>query len=229
LSGSGSRTVVTAGTADEETFEVKSAGGKGNGVFTRALLAALQEGTSQGSAPAFLAIDQVVAAARLSVAKFAAVNDKTLNPKLWTFADDEYRGSFVFLNPAVRRGPLNPSHLARLKAKPRGEEPPAPEGPDPTSEPTTPPTPPGEKEGQAPPGRWIRLVLAIPAGLQHATVLVDGSPARVLTRLPNFIDIQVPGTDRPVTVRVEGRGRVCEQAVLPTPTSDPVDICPEGH
>jgi len=75
----------------------------------------------------------------------------------------------------------------------------------------------------------VRLVLAIPAGLQRGTVLVDGSPARVLSRLPNYIDIQVPDTDRPVTVRLEGRGRVCEQTVLASPTSDTVNICEEGH
>jgi hypothetical protein len=76
--------------------------------------------------------------------------------------------------------------------------------------------------------RWVRLVLAIPAGFQHGTVLVDGKPARVLGRLPNFIDIQVPEA-QPVAVRVEGRGKVCEQTVLATPTSEPVNICEEGH
>jgi hypothetical protein len=77
--------------------------------------------------------------------------------------------------------------------------------------------------------RWVRLVLVIPAGLQHGTVLVDGSPARVLDRLPNYIDIEVPATDRQVTVHLEGRGRVCEQTVLARPTSDTVSICEEGH
>jgi hypothetical protein len=75
----------------------------------------------------------------------------------------------------------------------------------------------------------VRVVLAIPAGLQHAAVSVDGSPARVLDRLPNYIDIEVPATDQQVTVRVEGRGRVCEQTVLARPTSDTVNICEEGH
>jgi hypothetical protein len=77
--------------------------------------------------------------------------------------------------------------------------------------------------------RLVRLVLAIPAGLQHATVLVDGSPAQVLERLPNYIDIEVPAADRPVKVHLEGRGKVCEQTVLARPTSDTVSICEEGH
>jgi hypothetical protein len=79
------------------------------------------------------------------------------------------------------------------------------------------------------PVRWVRLTLAIPAGLQHGSVLVDGSPARVLDRLPNFIDIEVPDSNQPVSVRVEGRGRVCEQTMLASPTSEPVNICEEGH
>lgn len=91
-----------------------------------------------------------------------------------------------------------------------------------------PPPPPKAEESPAT-VRWVPLVLAIPAGLQHATVLVDGSPARVVSRLPNYIDIQVPDADRPVTIRVEGRGRVCEQSVLTSPTSDTVNICEEGH
>jgi hypothetical protein len=95
---------------------------------------------------------------------------------------------------------------------------------------TVPPPPPPPKAETSPePVRWVRLVLAIPAGFQHGTVLVDGSPARVLERLPNYIDIEVPAADRPITVQVEGRGRVCEQTVLARPTSDTVNICGEGH
>ncbi len=91
--------------------------------------------------------------------------------------------------------------------------------------------PPAPRKAEKSPAsvRWVRVVLAIPAGLQHATVLVAGSPAQVLSRLPNFIDIEVPDTDRPVVVRVEGRGRVCEQTILAQPTSDTVNICEEGH
>jgi hypothetical protein len=120
MSGRGSRTVVTAGTADEETFEVMSAGSKGNGVFTRALLTALEQGKAEREAPPFLTIGQVVADLQVSVAKFAAENRKSLNPRLWTFDDDEYRGSFLFLNPAVRSAPLSESRLLQVRAK-RGD------------------------------------------------------------------------------------------------------------
>jgi hypothetical protein len=116
-----------------------------------------------------------------------------------------------------------------LSAKP-GPAPQPPPSQAPSGSTTTVAMPPPPQHGESTaPVRWVRLVLAIPAGLQHATVLVDGKPARVLDRLPNFIDIQVPDVDRPVAVRMEGRGRVCEQTVLAGPTSDPINICEEGH
>ena len=49
LSGNGSRAVITAGTADERTYEVEGPDGRGNGVFTGAFLNALRDGASAGS------------------------------------------------------------------------------------------------------------------------------------------------------------------------------------
>src|SRR6185295_9870633 len=100
LSGRGSRTVVTAGTAGEQTFEVPGAG-HGNGVFTRALLGALDRGRSQPPGSAFLTIEQVFGDLQVSVAKFAAEARKSLHPQRWKFDDEQYSGTFVFLNPAV--------------------------------------------------------------------------------------------------------------------------------
>lgn len=57
----------------------------------------------------------------------------------------------------------------------------------------------------------------------------EDSPATIRWVPLNYIDIEVPDTDRPVTVRVEGRGRVCEQSVLGSPAFDTVNICEEGH
>jgi len=144
----------------------------------------------------------------------------------------------VLLSVALGAGLLRwiPSVTLR-KTDPRSETPvPTPHPPvaEPTVSPTpiqgtpTVPPPPPRKVAKSP-VRWVRLVLVIPAGFQHGKVLVDGSPARVLDRLPNYIDIEVPATDRQVTVHLEGRGRVCEQAVLARPTSDTVSICEEGH
>lgn len=105
---------------------------------------------------------------------------------------------------------------------------PAPAPPSTSADPFHKDSPPQETK-KATPVRWTRLVLVVPAGFQHGTVQVNGSPARVLDRLPNFIDIQVPDTGEPVAVRVEGRGRVCEKTVLATSESAHVSICPEGY
>jgi outer membrane protein OmpA-like peptidoglycan-associated protein len=130
LSGGGSRTVITAGTAGEKTFEIKTSNMRGNGVFTRAFLDALGVGRAQNNSPAFLTVDQVFADLKISVAKFSAINRKPLNPNLWTFDDDEYRGSFLFLNPAARMSQIPSNQLAGIKARaadvsarPRGSAP----------------------------------------------------------------------------------------------------------
>lgn len=128
--------------------------------------------------------------------------------------------------PATQTSPLQPQ-----ASPPQPQISPAQPSVSPTSVSSTSTVspPPAKAEDSPATVRWVPLVLAIPAGFQHATVLVDGSPARVRSRLPNYIDIEVPDTDRPVTVRVEGRGRVCEQSVLGRPASDTVNICEEGH
>jgi len=139
------------------------------------------------------------------------------------------------------RSSLDDAAFAPLATRPKTQ----PEKPDPTPQSPPPeptvspapaggtktvamPTPPKRVESPAP-VRWRRLVLAIPAGFQDGTVLVDGAPARVLERLPNYIDIQIPDADRMVAVRVEGRGRVCEKSVLSSAPPEKVNICGEGH
>lgn len=79
------------------------------------------------------------------------------------------------------------------------------------------------------PERWVRLKLAIPAGFQNGAVFVDGAPARVVDRLPNRIDIEGPSVDRPITVRVEARGKVCEQSLLVERSSHAIEICAGVH
>lgn len=79
------------------------------------------------------------------------------------------------------------------------------------------------------PVRWTRVALAIPAGFQHASVQVDGSPARVLGRLPNFIDIQVPNTGELIVVHIENKQKVCEKEILASPETSQVSICSEDY
>lgn len=134
--------------------------------------------------------------------------------------------------PLASRPEKQPEKTEKIDPAPHPPPPQPTVNPAPTAAtPTVTPRAPAKKKESPPPVRWVHLVLGIPAGFQQATVSVDGSPARVLERLPNYIDIEVPATDRSVTVRVEGRGRVCEQKVLarPRPASETVAICEEGH
>jgi protein-disulfide isomerase len=116
LSSSGSRAVVTAGTAEEQTFEVKDSHGRGNGIFTRSFLAALEKISSQETAPVFLTIGQIFSSLQISMARFAAENRKPLHPRLWPLNEDEYTGSFVFLNPSVQYSKVPQAQLSKLKA-----------------------------------------------------------------------------------------------------------------
>ena len=114
IAGAGSRAVITAGTAGEQTFEIKGGDGIGNGLFTRAFLSALRKGAAGTYTPAFLTIDRVMADVKVQVARFAAQHQKQLHPQLWRLDEEVYRGSFVFLNPATRGNRIKPEHLALL-------------------------------------------------------------------------------------------------------------------
>jgi hypothetical protein len=113
LSGSGSRTVITAGTSDEKTYEVKSQTGKGNGVFTRALLDALQTGEADRGRDGFMTMDEIFAQTYVGVREFAEAYAKSVTPRIWKLEESRYRGTFVFLNPAAQDAEA-PSELSRL-------------------------------------------------------------------------------------------------------------------
>lgn len=96
LSNRGSRTVITAGLGNQKTFEIRSAkdANRGNGVFTRAFLDALSNNRGEG----FLTINEVFADLERRVAYFASSNNQSVSPKLWTLDEDEFPGTFIFLN-----------------------------------------------------------------------------------------------------------------------------------
>ncbi len=81
ISGNGSRAVITAGTADEKTYEVPDQRGKGNGVFTRALLNAMERGAADKGSDGFMTINEIFAQAEIGVKNFAAIYGKTLTPR----------------------------------------------------------------------------------------------------------------------------------------------------
>ncbi|MCG3157872.1 MAG: Hercynine oxygenase [bacterium] len=120
LSRNGSRMVITAGTANEKTYEVPRPGGRGNGVFTRAFLnaaASFQPGPQQAG---FVTINQIFAQAEIGVKNFAAIYRKSLSPRRWDLQEDEYRGTFVFVNPNATNPVLPAEYAQALGARARG-------------------------------------------------------------------------------------------------------------
>ena len=156
LSGNGSRAVITAGTADERTYEVEGPDGRGNGVFTGAFLNALRDGASAGS-DGLVTTSELIAAIKNEVARFADESGVTLNPQLWELDRAEYRGTFVFLNPSANPSNLLEAYRVATGAVPRGAglDPPDPLPPprDPVPEPRTPPV--GTDYGTFPDGFWL--------------------------------------------------------------------------
>ena len=119
LSGEGSRMVITAGTAEEKTYEVKDGAGRGNGVFTRAFLDAVASGVADERKSGFTTINEVFAQTERGVKKFAAIYNKKLSPRRWELQESQYRGTFVFLNPTLRNLTLAPEYAQALNATPR--------------------------------------------------------------------------------------------------------------
>ncbi|MCP4356246.1 MAG: hypothetical protein GY793_11615 [Proteobacteria bacterium] len=107
LSRNGSRAIITAGTADEDTFEVKDSKGRGNGVFTRAFLNAVETGMADKGRDGFMTTYELIAHIKDEVARFAAKHDKKVTPQLWSFDLANYPGTFIFINPEVKRHSIN--------------------------------------------------------------------------------------------------------------------------
>lgn len=120
LSGDGSRVVITAGTANEKTYEVPRPGGKGNGVFTRAFLNAASSFKPGPQQAGFMTINQIFAQAEIGVKNFAATYDKKLSPRRWELQEHEYRGTFVFVNPSAPNLVLPAEYAQALQARERG-------------------------------------------------------------------------------------------------------------
>jgi hypothetical protein len=102
LSKNGSRAIITAGTATEKTFEVKSANGRGNGVFTRAFLNAVTTGRADQGKDGFITIDEIMAQLKNEVAYFAQRYKQNVTPQIWPLLVETYGGTFVFLNPEAK-------------------------------------------------------------------------------------------------------------------------------
>lgn len=101
FSQNGSRTVITAGTNSEETFEVGS-GTKGNGVFTRSLLNALETGRADISKDGIITTQEIMAEVRNEIANFSIQYNKKVTPRMWEIEVSDYPGTFIFVNPKAQ-------------------------------------------------------------------------------------------------------------------------------
>jgi|GEM_PF-1236500 len=125
LSKKGSRAIITAGTAREKTFEVKSVDQKGNGVFTRAFLNAIATGKADRGRDGFITIDEIMAQLKTEVAVFAQKYKQTVTPRIWPLHVVDYDGTFIFMNPEakIQNCTLPPDYYRPIAAMPvpRGE------------------------------------------------------------------------------------------------------------
>lgn len=102
LSGNGSRTVITAGTAEEKTYAMKSREKSGNGVFTKALLNAFESRSISRPNTGLITISAIYAEIEKEMAQFRAAYGKSTTPRMWKLQETDYRGTFVFLNPQAK-------------------------------------------------------------------------------------------------------------------------------
>ena len=69
----------------------------------------------------FMTINEIFAQAEIGVKNFAAIYKKKLSPRRWELQEDEYRGTFVLVNPVAKNITLSDAYSKALKARPRGE------------------------------------------------------------------------------------------------------------
>ena len=109
VSGSGSRTVVTAGTADQKAWILQASFDNQSSIFTDALLKGLRNGVADKGNRGFVTIEQAVAYAHVELAMFTARLGPgyEMKPEARPINPDRFRGSFVFLNSLARSPTLS--------------------------------------------------------------------------------------------------------------------------
>lgn len=125
LSGNGCRMIMTAGTAEEKTYEVEGRDGKGNGVFTRAFLNAARSGSADKGTgrDGFITIEEIFAQVKTEIGRFKVIHGKSVTPDLEELDEAQYRGTFVFVNPQAQREglALREDYSQKLEARAKGE------------------------------------------------------------------------------------------------------------
>jgi Caspase domain len=112
LSGNGSRTVLTAGTADESAYAFEDRNLLGNGVFTKALIYAF-DSRFLSDTP-LITVADLFADIEKQMAEFRANSGKPTTPKIWPLQEADYRGTFVFLNTRVQTARLTQEQAEAL-------------------------------------------------------------------------------------------------------------------
>ena len=102
LSGNGSRTVLTAGSAEQKTYALQARKGKGNGVFTRAFLDAFKNESGKAGKCGLFTIHEVFSQLYRDVSYFSKKSAKEVTPRIWQLDDREFKGTFVFINPGLQ-------------------------------------------------------------------------------------------------------------------------------
>jgi hypothetical protein len=120
LSGNGSRTVLTAGTADEETYAEEDRKESGNSIFTKTLLKAF-DSRSISDSSGFITINDLFADVQREMASFRAASGKPTTPRMWSLQTLDYRGTFVFLNLRISAARLTKEQAKALKIDAKSE------------------------------------------------------------------------------------------------------------
>ena len=120
LSGNGSRTVLTAGTADEETYAEENRQQAGHSIFTKSLLDAF-DSRSLSDSGGLITIDELFADSQKEMAQFRATSGRSTTPRMWPLQEFDYRGTFVFLNPRTTTARLTAEQAKALQVVPKAE------------------------------------------------------------------------------------------------------------
>ncbi len=125
LCGNGSRTVLTAGTAQEDAYALATRSASGNGVFTSAFLRAFENNDTLIEKRGIITINEIFGALQHEITRFAAEHAQQAHPRIWTLDTAHHKGTFLFLDPKARKATLGEqaTKLLKLPLKEKGTDP----------------------------------------------------------------------------------------------------------
>jgi hypothetical protein len=112
LSGEGSGFMLTAGSGDQESFQLTVSQKKGYSVFTHALLEGLRSGAGSADNTGLITIHDVFSYAQKDVALFGVEQGKRMDPQIAPLSRREgtAKGTFVFLNIKAQSPKIPPKY-----------------------------------------------------------------------------------------------------------------------